>query len=347
MVLKEPFLATSIGSFPHLDETEVLPLIRKDFPHIPFLAQFPRRSFLEGMVAQYSEGFPGLRLDLEARRLWVDTSSGFETEVERFYQAIEKMDLESLRISREYAAGLRLLEILSDQEVSKGFKYVKAQVTGPITFGLSLTDQERRPIFYDPTLREVLIHHLAFKARWLEKRLRELFPGIPSIIFFDEPALSAIGSAFSGLHEGEVIQSLSECFRAVQGLKGVHCCGNTDWPLLLTAPLDILSFDAYGYLDNLSLYPKELAAFLERGGILAWGLIPTGEEILKEDVDTLAERLRKGVKRLTREGIDPGLLNQAILTPSCGMGSLSVPLAERVCHLTSEVSRRLREEEGH
>jgi len=344
MTFTDSFLTTSIGSFPHLDERGVLPLILRDFPHIPFWPQLPKRLFLEGMVAQYSEGFPSLKLDKKDQRLWVDTSYGFDEEVERFYQAMEREEIESFCISEDYARGLRLLKDLSQEEVRKKIKYIKGQVTGPITFGLALTDQEKRPIFYDSTLREILISHLSFKARWLEKRFHELFPGVPTIIFFDEPGLSAFGSAFSGLNQEDVTLSLNECFSAVGGLKGVHCCGNTDWSLLLSTELDILSFDAYGYLENLSLYQRELKAFLERGGILAWGLIPTSEDIQKEDAQSLVKRFRKGVEILSKEGIDPVLLERAILTPSCGTASLPIDLAERVCHLTAEVSRRLREE---
>ena len=345
MTFKDPFLATCIGSFPHLEEGEILPLIRRHFPNIPCLPQLPRRSFLEGMVAQYSEGFPALRVDEKERRLWMDTSSGVEQEVERFYHSVEEEDLDFFKISEEYASGLRLLKDLAREGWHDEIKYVKAQVTGPITFGLSLTDQERKPIFYDSNWREILLHHLSFKARWLEKTLNALFPGIPTIIFFDEPGLSAFGSAFSGLHQEDVILSLNTCFASIRGLTGVHCCGNTDWSLLLSTKLDILSFDAYGYFDNLSLYPKELGAFLERGGILAWGMVPTNEDVQREDARTLVKRFEQGVEILSKEGIEPELLKRAILTPSCGMGSLSIPFTEKVCTLTSELSKRLREKE--
>jgi len=343
MDFKDSFIATAIGSFPHKEEKEVLTLILRDFPYIPFWPQLPKRSFLEGMVAQYSEGFPSLKVDEKEQRLWVDTSSGFDEDVERFYQAVEKEDIEFFRISENYARGLRLLKDLARGEVRKKIKYIKAQVTGPITFGLSLIDQDKKPIFYDPTWREILIHHLSFKARWLEKRLLDLFPGIPTIIFFDEPGLSSFGSAFSGLNREDVTLSLNQCFSAVKGLKGTHCCGNTDWSLLLSTGLDILNFDAYGYLENLSLYPKELRKFLERGGILAWGIVPTSEDVQKEDAQSLVNRFEKGVVVLSQEGIDPILLKRAIITPSCGTASLSIELAERVCELTSEVSKRLRE----
>jgi methionine synthase II (cobalamin-independent) len=178
----------------------------------------------------------------------------------------------------------------------------------------------------------------------MEKRFNELFPGTPTIIFFDEPSLSSFGSAFSGLNREDVIHSLNECFDAVKGFKGIHCCGNTDWSVLLSTNVDILSFDAYGYLGTLSLYPKELKTFLERGGLLAWGIVPTSEAILKEDAESLFNRFKEEVKILSKKGIDPALLQRAILTPSCGTASLPIHLAERACELTAEVSKRLRED---
>jgi methionine synthase II (cobalamin-independent) len=343
MHFDSPFAATGIGSFPHRDEKEVYPLILQNFPEIPFWPQFPKRSFLEGMIVQFSQGFPCLKWNEREQRVWVDTTQGFDKEVDRFYTWLENGELEPFQITEDFAKGLRITEDLVLEKYRKDMKYIKGQITGPITFGLSLTDQEQRPIFYEPTLREILIKHLSSKARWMEKRFNQLFPGLKTILFFDEPSLSSFGSAFSSLNREEVILSLNECFSAVKGLKGVHCCGNTDWGLLLSTSLDILSFDAYGYLETLALYPKELRTFLERGGVLAWGIIPTSEAILKEDAQSLVNLFGKGVKTLAKKGIDPTLLQRAIITPSCGTASLPIPLAERVCEFTSEVSKRLRE----
>ena len=342
MEFKDPFIATGIGSFPHKDEKEVFRLIFKDFSEIPFWPQLPKRSFFEGMVVQYAQGFPSLKWDEKEQRVWVDTTQGFDNELERFYGWLENGELEPFEMTEDFAIGLGILKELASQDCQKKMKYIKGQITGPITFGLSLMDQERRPIFYDPTLREILIKHLSSKAQWMQKRLSDLFPGTQTILFFDEPSLSSFGSAFSSLNRQEVILSLNECLDAIEGLKGVHCCGNTDWSLLLETRLDILSFDAFNYLEMLSLYPKDLKAFLERGGILAWGIVPTSEAILKEDAQSLVKRFKEGVERLSKKGIDQTLLQRAILTPSCGMASLSVPLAEKVCELTAEVSKRLR-----
>jgi len=343
MEFQYPFITTGIGSFPHQDEKEVFRLILKNFPEIPFWPQLPKRSFLEGMVIQYSEGFPSLKWKEKEQRVWVDTSQGFDKEFEKFYQRLEEGELEPFQITEDFAKGLRILKDLSSEGHRKKIKYIKGQITGPITFGLALTDQEGKSIFYDPTLRDLLVKHLSLKARWMENRFNELFPGTPIMIFFDEPSLSSFGSAFSSLNREDVVHSFNECFDAVKGLKGIHCCGNTDWGVLLSTNLDILSFDAYGYLETLSLYPKELKAFLERGGILAWGIVPTSEEVLKEEAESLVKRFKEGVETLSKKGIDQTLLQRAIITPSCGTSSLPIPLSERVCHLTAEVSKRLRD----
>jgi methionine synthase II (cobalamin-independent) len=343
MEFQYSFITTGIGSFPHQDEKEVFRLILNNFPEIPFWPQLPKRSFLESMVIQYSEGFPSLRWSEKEQRVWVDTSQGFDKEIEKFYQRLEEGELEPFQITENFAKGWRFLKDLSSTDQREKIKYIKGQITGPITFGLALKDQEGKPIFYDPTLRDILIKHLSLKAQWMEKRFQELFPRIPTILFFDEPSLSSFGSAFMSLNREEVIHSLNECFDAVKGLKGTHCCGNTDWSVLLSTNLDILSFDAYGYLETLSLYPKELKAFLERGGILAWGIVPTSEAILKEDAQSLVRSFREGVETLSKKGIDQTLLQRVILTPSCGTASLPIPLAEKVCQLTAEVSKRLRE----
>lgn len=343
MQFTQPYAATGIGSFPHHDEGSAFSVILDNFPEIPFWPQLPKLSFLEGMVLQYSEGFPSLRWDKEGQRFWVDTSEGFEGEAERFYKDIEEQNIEPFGMTEKFAKGLQILNVLAREPYRSGIKCMKGQIAGPVTFGLSLVDPQRRPIFYDPTLRDILVKHLSSKARWMERKFRELFPEKPSILFFDEPSLSSFGSAFSSLNREEVILSLNECSKGVEGLKGVHCCGNTDWSLLLSTDLDILSFDAYGYLETLSLYPRELRAFLERGGILAWGIVPTNEGILKEDARSLVSRLRNGLGSLSKKGIDRELLQQAIITPSCGTASLPIPLAERVCRLTAEVSKRMRE----
>jgi hypothetical protein len=186
-------------------------------------------------------------------------------------------------------------------------------------------------------------------ARWQIRQLKEVRPNI--ILFVDEPYMASFGSAFISLSREAVVQMLDEVFDAIHAegaLAGVHCCANTDWSVLLKTQVDILNLDAYGYLDNLALYPQELTEFLARGGRIAWGSIPNQEAIWNATPAALAERLRTGIQALTARAsakdflISEALLSDGLLTPSCGLGSTDADLAERVLEILKETAHKLR-----
>ena len=218
---------------------------------------------------------------------------------------------------------------------------IKGQITGPITLGLGLTDKERRSIIHNEVLSDALAKHLHLKAAWQEVQLRTISPN--TIIFLDEPYMVTFGSAFFVPSREQVITLTDEVFSGIAGLKGIHCCGNTDWSVILSTKLDILNFDAYNYAESLTLYPKEVKAFLERGGIIAWGIVPNEEEaISKESVSSLQERLEEAMAPFTRKGIAfSQLIEQSLLTSSCGLAGLTTKASEDVLMLLSELSLRL------
>jgi len=164
------------------------------------------------------------------------------------------------------------------------------------------------------------------------------------VFFLDEPYLSSLGSAFVAISNDKVIEMTDEVLSGVQGLKGIHCCGVTDWSLLLSTTIDILSFDAYNYCQSLSLYPDDLKAFLSRGGIIAWGIVPTTEDALeKETSESLLTRLDEAFLLLTEKGIaKEDLIESCLITPSCGLASISKEAANKALKLTSGVSYLLK-----
>ncbi|RLC71950.1 MAG: methionine synthase [Chloroflexi bacterium] len=329
-------LATHIGSLPHVDPEEACQLVLRYLPEIPAWPQLPHRSFLENMYAQFSQGFPGLIL--EEDHLWVDREVDLSPELERLYDDCLEGRLEPYALSPDYAAGLQaFLQSRLDSPLA-----VKGQVTGPVSFGLVIGDQNHRPIIYDDSLAEAIARHLKLKASWQEKVLSALFPR--TIIFLDEPYLGSLGSAFVAVPPQKAEGLVVEVLEGVRGLKGIHCCGNADWPFLLRLPIDILSLDAYNFGESLALRPAEVKAFLERGGVLAWGIIPNDEETLsRETVASLISRLQELLLLLSNKGVNYDILvEQSLITPSCGLASLSPELAERALKLTAEVSKELR-----
>jgi methionine synthase II (cobalamin-independent) len=328
-------LPTAIGSLPHTDPRKACSLVAKYLPEIPFWPQLPKRSFLENMYAQYSDGFPGLVIDKD--RIYVNLSKDFEKPLEKLYTAYLENRTEDFAISKEYAAGLH--EFIAHRPVNP--IAVKGQVTGPVTWGMTVTDENRRPILYDDTAADAAVKHLNMKARWQESKLRELSDN--TIIFFDEPYMSSIGSAFVSIPRERVIELLEGAFEGITNLKGIHCCGNTDWSILLNTSVDIISFDAYNYCHTIALY-TEVRDFIERGGVIAWGIVPREDKALQsEAVKNLMERLTDGMAGLERQGISKSkLLRQSLLTPACGLEPASEEAAEHALELLADLSLAFR-----
>jgi len=330
-------LPTAIGSMPHTDPAEACSQILKYLKEIPVWPQLPRRSFKENMYAQYSQGFPGITVTGD--KVYVDRSQDLSKPLEQLYAAYLEDDVDQYPISPDYAAGLHsFLGLTNLTPVA-----VKGQLTGPVTWGLTVADNEGKAIIYDDVLGDAMVKLLRLKASWQEKELSKISKN--TIIFVDEPYMASFGSVAVPLSKEKVISLLEEVFRGISGLKGVHCCGNTDWSVLLETSIDILSFDAYNYAQSLSLYPSEIKSFLDRKGTIAWGIVPNDEQSLaKETVASLKDRLEEAMAPFTREGVRfKQLLQQGLLTPSCGLASLNTTeAAAQALELLTGLSAKIR-----
>jgi hypothetical protein len=262
--------------------------------------------------------------------------------------------LDSFGLSPNYAAGFKeFVSRLPEHVASRDVYMLKGQVTGPFTLGTNLLDQDGRCSYYHDDLRDVVVKAVALNAMWQMAQLGAY--DLPLMIFLDEPSLVGFGSqTFLTVSREDVLGDINEVTAAIHaqgGLAGVHCEENTDWSLLMESDLDILDFDAYDHMQAITLYPAELRAFLERGGWLGWGIVPTldREAAATETLPSLMARFEAGVRRLMAKGLDRELLlRRALVTPSCGAGGvLTEPLAERVLRLLRELSLALRSRYGY
>ena len=327
------FLAAGIGSLPHVNPEEACSLVFKYFSGgIPFWPQLPRLNFKENMYAQYSEGLPGVVIDEKEKKIYIDTSrEDFAKELETTYQHYLDEDINFFAISPDYAAGF--YAFIKHLTPNSQHLYVKGHVIGPISFGLSVCDENKQAVIYNQEFRDCLVKVLSMKARWQVRQLRAASGGAKVIIFIDEPYLVSVGSSYVALSPHEITGMINEVSDAIHkegAFAGVHCCGNTDWSLVLKADIDILNFDAYDYLDSLLIYKKDLDGFLDKGGVLAYGVVPT----LKE------EKLPRG-NALAKKIIYPD--RRALITSACGLGTLSQERAEEIIALVSRIAKGLNE----
>lgn len=341
-----------IGSIPMNDHPAASRLVMDYTPSIPLWVQLPVFPE-EGMVPQFLPGMPAV-VD-QGGKTWIDTASpSFDNDLLAFfeeYMAVSEApdQLPGSRFAltgntgRGVAALLETLDHLEAPPVA-----VKGQVTGPVTFCTGVKDQDGRAIFYNETLRDAAVKHLALNARWQIRTLsgREC----PVIIFIDEPALAGFGSSeLISISKEEILTCLQEVVDAIHadgGVAGIHVCANTDWSLVLESGVDIVNFDAYAYFDRFILYGPQIRDFLSAGRFLAWGIVPTlkPEEIRGETVDSLYAGLQERFHRVEALGIAPETIRaQSFITPSCGVGSLDLDLARRVLTLTRDLSAKIRE----
>lgn len=335
-------LATGIGSLPHKDPEAAVDLIFKYLPELPFWPQLPKRNFREGMVTQFSEGFPGLRISPEGLSFEAKEK---DRELEIFYEKVIANDADYFKISEDFALGLykfyQRLERIGLQDI----QFIKCHITGPFTFAAGISDENGASLLYDKVYMQAVIKLLTLKALWQIRLFRKFNKRI--MLFVDEPYLGCFGSAYTPINREDVVKGLSELIEPLKGpdvTLGIHCCGNTDWSIFTDVEgLGVISFDAFEFLDRLVLYAMDLKKFFAKAGILCWGIVPSQLFTGEEAPDLLVRMIKEGIYQLENKGIGEETLSEnLIISPACGLGTFAEEKAEKVFRLLSQTSASIR-----
>lgn len=350
-------LATGIGSLPFTDAGDAMQMINKYLTDIPNWPQLPLRGREEHFVNQYLK--PLLTMGLitdDGNKIFFDTTKpDWADNLALFYTvylAYEEGDLSALSefaFSKGSAAGFYAYA----EEMEKGTRdalMLKGQLAGPLTVAFQVKDERGRFAYYNDVLRDLIVKTITMHSAWQAAELSRF--GLPVMIFIDDPALGVYGqSNYITVTKEMIREDMDAVYQAVHrrgGLVGVHCCDAIDWSILFESDLDVVSFDAYNYFGSVIPFTASLAGFLERGGSLAWGIVPTlNDRALVESDDSLIAILDGYWSELMKRGIPRDVLfKSSLVTPACGTGLLEVNLADRIFALTSSVSKKLRLREG-
>jgi hypothetical protein len=325
-----------IGSLPHTDPAKAVDFVLDRLRTIPSWPQLPHMGFRENMYIQFAHYLPGVHIDEVKKRIHVDLGN---YDPEDIYTKILAEDIDTFALPPEDFSGF--YEFMS-REMPPTVKAVKGQITGPVSLGLQMTDKDDKPVIYDEAYSEIIRKNLNLMARWQERELRKKCP--ETLMFVDEPYLSIIGTPFASVSAADAVKWINEVLSGLEGKKGIHCCANTDWPLVMSMDIDLLSFDAYDYGYTIALYPEEVHKFLKKGGCLAWGIVPNSEEALKkEDVFSLVRHVEKLFRSLEEKGVEPDLLlAQSIFTPQCGLSGLNEVESAKAMDLLLDISKTIK-----
>ncbi len=329
-------LTTAMAVMPHTDVQQALDAsLSLD---IPFWPQLPNLNYYEDMYVQAAEHFPGIILDMEQKTL----RFSIDAFIEEFEETMAHFDDPGyFDVSSDYSVVYhRFLDLdLSDRPAVRG------QLEGPVSFGFNILDQDDRPILFDDTVRPFMFEFMAKRINAQLNRLKTINPN--PFMFIDEPGLQFIFSAMSGYGEQKAKTDLDEFLSMIESPKGIHLCGNPDWDFLLGLDMDVLSFDVYSNAQIFSACAKSIQSFLNRGGILAWGIVPTGIETFeKENLDFLSFKLETIWQALGKKGIElDQILENSLLSPAtcCLVNQDKEKTVEKAFELTRALSETLRE----
>ena len=335
MPLPGNLLTTAMGVMPHKDIDRALQLAMS--LDIPFWPQLPRYSYYEDMYVQAAEHFPGIILNLEKQTLRFSTEK-FINELEEVLNHFEEPEF--FDVSEQYSA---VYQKFLSYDLS-GYPAIRGQLEGPISFGFYIKDENDRPILFDDTVRPFLFEFMSKRINIQLARLKTKNPN--AFMFIDEPGLQFLFSAMSGYSDVFAREDINNLFAMIERPRGIHLCGNPDWDFLLGFDMDIVSIDLYTNSKVLPLCTRAIINFLERGGVIVWGIVPTNfEPFERETMDSLISLLESTWEGLYKEGLDRDfLLSHSLLSPAtcCLINPDKEKTVEKAFKLTKDLSTHLR-----
>jgi len=329
---------TAMGILPHTEIERALGVALS--LDIPFWPQLPKVSYFEDMYVQALENFPGVKIDIVNQRILFNLSHFYE-ELPSYFQRAD--DPQTFRLTKEFSVVYhRFLE----KDLSH-YSAIRGQMISPISLGLKIVDENQKPIIYHDEVREVLFDFIQKKVNQQYKELRE--KNANAFVWVDDPGLGLIFSALSGYNEAQARTDLDRFLEGLEGPKGLHLCAKPDWDFLLKSKLDILSFDSFNCGAVIIHYPS-LRDFLNRGGMISWGIVPTYTDLLeRETIDSLIKLLETFWEDLYKNGVgQERLLRQSLLAPAtCNlMNPDKEKTVGKAFEILKELSRKIRKKYG-
>jgi hypothetical protein len=222
---------------------------------------------------------------------------------------------------------------------------IRGQLEGPISFGFNVVDQDDRPILFNDTVRPFMLEFMAKRVNVQLNQLKERNPN--AYMYVDEPGLQFVFSGMAGYGDQRARADMEAFFSMIERPRGVHLCGNPDWDFLLGMDIDILSLDVHTNGEVFGCYQGSIRKFLERGGVLVWGIVPTNvEPFEQENLGSMQQRLEDLWKTIEKSGIDlEFLLSRSMLSPAtcCLINPDGEETVEKAFEMVQKLSLKLRE----
>jgi hypothetical protein len=319
-----------VGSLPFLAVAPALEFIARWCPEVPFWPQLRRMSPREAMLPQT---FGTHMRHLSALR----DEHGFgiaASRTEKFFEALERADA---AFDPSSAAGFYAFVEASRCGAFPAARAVKGQMMGPVTVCCSLLADSTQ--FIDHIgCRNAVADYIVRLARW---QVDALLKCSGSVILILDEAYLGVALRQAPARRAAVVEMLKSVILRVRRpgvLVGIHCCDEIPLSLINEIDADIFSFDAHNGGDAFGSDP-EARRFLDGGGHIAWGWIPTRDDLSAIRAHEILARWSDAAAFLDRENGPGRVLARSLVTASCGLAGSSLSTCERSFQIAREVSR--------
>jgi len=323
---------TAMGIMPHKDVDKALNLALS--LDIPFWPQLPHVSLYEDMYIQTSQNFPGIEVNFEKGRLAFHTAK-FQESLEDYFTKMEQT--ETYALTPEYSVVFQ--KFLSKN--LQGYRAIRGQITGPVSFGFKVLDENLKPIIYNEEVKTILFDFIQKKVNLQYQELKKKNPN--AFVWVDEPGLGYVFSGLSGYNDQQAKEDYFHFVQGLEGPKGLHLCAEVNLPYLLELGIEILSFDAFqiGFMPK--EYTQSVAEFIKKGGIISWGIVPTDHKTLGIQTPKKLASLLSNYWEIISENTDLSLTEiaeHALVAPArCCLVDITIDSSERT--KTSNIEEKM------
>ena len=246
-------MTTAMGIMPHTNvETALKLALSLDVPYWP---QLPNVSYYEDMYAQTSENFPGISINTDEEKISFDTGA-FEEEMVDYSQKIAKP--ETFALSQQYS---NVYHSFLAKDLGK-YPAIRGQVTGPVSFGFRVMDENLRPLIYNEEARALLFDFIQRKVNTQYHQLKEKNEN--AFVWVDEPGLGWVFSGLSGYSDVQARQDYRNFWDGLDGPSGLHLCASVNLPYLLEKIAEKPPDDLFKFIMRLNevhivaRYPEDI-----------------------------------------------------------------------------------------
>lgn len=338
-----------LGILPHKSINAIVDIVSKYFPDTPFWAQMPNYAPSEGQFQQFVSGIPGVKNDVLGKKCYLDTRSYlYQSRSKEILKDYEDLSLSTLNKYKPNSVFFDyFLRILEEQKP----KHAKGQIVGPISLGLLLCDETGNPVIENRKAMDIIIKSVCLQMIAQICEMKTIYPAIVPYIFVEEPEINKAYAPEQACRSKKrilsILKSVAKAIKENGAIPVFHSNACQDWSLPISAGFEVLSFNAETQFVTIMSNSVKMDKFLNSGGKLAWGLIPSNPEIITHtDTFGLFNHFLELVTRLKNfYKIHKSLiLNNSLVTVGMNSAVFTDTVSEKAIILARQLADRISQE---